>query len=99
MAGASSAIIPATTSSGAYVFIGQSIGLPDSQGTFSTYDSIIPITVDASGTPSVDPSRQIQYINDYWNTPTHNALAHTYASVVQYDLQNPQSGLNNSHVV
>ena len=99
ISGPSSTIISATSTSGAYLFIGQSHSINNDQGVGVTYDSIIPIAIDGSGTPSVDPTRAVQYINDYWNTPAHNALAHTYASVVQYDLQNPQTALNNSHVV
>jgi len=99
ISGPSSAIISATSSSGAYLFVGQSHSINNDQGVGVTYDSIIPITVDGSGAPSVDPTRAVQYINDYWNTSAHNALALTYQSVVTYNQQNPQTQINNSHVV
>ncbi len=91
--GASSAIIPETTSSKAALFIGQ----VDYQSGAPVADIILPI--DASGiSPRVDSIRSHQVFINYWNLPENFSRIENLNQVKRYEATYPSNG-NASHVV
>jgi hypothetical protein len=85
ISGTSSALIPATANSSAYIFLGQS-----SNGG----NAIIPITF-LNGAPVVDISKPIQYFSAYWADSASLSLAGSFSATQQFLANSPlQQGLS-----
>ena len=82
LAGPSSAIIPATETSKAYIFIGQTQN--------GGQDAIIPIALSGE-TPILDASRPIQYFSGFWTSmkPENMAVAYSYPTTQEYLTTHP----------